>query len=113
MRIILIVAVLRFESIAMDCGSPPLPPLTHVKDGANFSIFAERYEEYSVIRYECDSESHELVGNSTLRCFNGQWVGIRPKCGIYLLKQKTFYLLKIIDLVIDSHSNEIIDQKVW
>ena len=88
MRIILIImSVLRFDSIDMDCGSPPLPHSTNIIMG-NISHLVERYEEYSNARYECESEDQELVGDSTLRCFNGRWVGRSPKCGIYYSKHR-------------------------
>ncbi|CAG2175337.1 unnamed protein product, partial [Oppiella nova] len=58
----------------MDCGFPALPESTKI------SIYKKRYEEYSFIQYECDSEDKLLVGNSTLRCINGKWIGNLPRC---------------------------------
>ena len=85
MRIILLLmTVFDFDPIDMDCGSPPLPHSTTAVTMSNSTHFEERYEEYSVVHFECDSENSELVGDSSLRCLSGQWVGKAAKCGNYL-----------------------------
>ena len=79
--LIILMIVFKFDIIVTDCGSPPLPVSTNVMAMDNNTDFADRYPEYSVVRYECDSNIKELVGNSSLRCFNGRWIGRPPKCG--------------------------------
>ncbi|CAG2110737.1 unnamed protein product [Medioppia subpectinata] len=46
------------------------------------SVQIKRYEEYNFIQYECDSEDKLLVGNSTMRCINGKWIGNLPRCAL-------------------------------
>ncbi|XP_054163868.1 uncharacterized protein LOC128961638 [Oppia nitens] len=80
----------------MDCGFPALPESTKI------NVYKKRYEEYSFIQYECDSEDKVLIGNSTIRCFNGKWLGSLPKCAI-----ETHSRLKYLKIP-DKNGNPVI-----
>ena len=76
MQIILALVLLnKSSSVNSDCGFPALP------DSTQINIFQKRYEEHSFVQYECDLKNKLLIGNSVIRCFNGKWIEMTPKCG--------------------------------
>ena len=84
-NIIILITILKFKSIEMDCGSPPLPHSIHIIPNGYYKENKTRYQDLSFIRYECDLNEQQLVGDSIMRCLSGRWVGTAPKCGIYSL----------------------------
>jgi hypothetical protein len=66
-----------------DCGLPAIP------DSTKLSIFRSRYEEQTIITYECDNKNSQLIEGKYRKCINHKWNGSLPRCG------EIFFIIKL------------------
>ena len=71
-KVLIIVSI---HEIKGDCGLPAIPDLTKL------SLFKSRYEENTVISYECEDPNSELIEGKHRQCVNHRWNGSLPRCG--------------------------------